>query len=258
MKYASLPMYDLPELRPATERWWSGLAGHFNDLGLEDVPGELSPATQDRYAHWLSEDLLFSQTCGYPLTHRLAGGVKLLGTPCYEAPGCSGALYRSLIITGSEVQAATLADLVPCRVAVNAFDSQSGWNALRPMAAALGGWEAAFSDTLESGGHALSIDLVRRGQADVAAIDCLTHALILQTAPARLAGTRLLEMSGAAPALPYITGGATPDHDVQLMQAGLRQAIADPTLAAARATLRIKDFEITSLSQYHAAMGDGA
>jgi ABC-type phosphate/phosphonate transport system substrate-binding protein len=248
-------MYDLPELRAATDQWWSGLARHFGDLGIDDAPQTLAAAPADRYSHWLSESMLFSQTCGYPLTHRLAGGVKLLGTPCYDAPGCAGPEYRSLIIVALDITAENLSDLASCRVAVNSFDSQSGWNALRPLAAALGGWDEVFSQTIESGSHALSADMVREGRADVAAIDCVTHALWLDVTPGRLAGTRVLEMSPAAPALPYITAATTPDDAVRRMRQGIQNAVADQALAAVRATLRIKGFEITSLAQYAAAMG---
>ncbi len=254
MRHASLPMYDLPGLREATAAWWTGLVRHFIDLGLADVPTDLSAAPQDRYPHWLSDDLLFSQTCGYPLTHRLAGKVKLLGTPCYTAAGCAGVNYRSLIIVGEKSGAQSLADLAPCHVAVNAFDSQSGWNALRPMAEALGGWDTVFDQTIESGAHALSIDMVREGHADVAAIDCVSHALTADTTPARLVGTRVLEMSKSAPALPYITARATPDETVALIQQGLQNAIADPALAATRSALRIADFKVTSISQYSEAI----
>jgi len=254
VRYASLPMYDLPGLREATKEWWTGLARHFIDLGLTDVPANLSAVADERYPHWLSNDLLFSQTCGYPLTHRLAGKVKLLGTPCYAAPGCAGINYRSLIIVSENAVARTLGDLGACRVAVNAFDSQSGWNALRPLAEVLGGWDEVFRETIESGAHAQSIDLVREGRADVAAIDCVTHALMQDTTPQRLAGTRVVEMSGAAPCLPYITALATPDETVVLMQQGLRHAIADPALAATRTTLRIAGFEVTSLRQYREAI----
>ena len=223
-------------------------------MGLTEVPATLSTAPNDRYPHWLSDDLLFSQTCGYPLTHRLAGKVKLLGTPCYAAAGCAGVNYRSLIIVGEKSGAQSLADLAPCRVAVNAFDSQSGWNALRPMVDALGGWDTVFGQTIESGAHALSIDMVREGHADVAAVDCVTHALTADTTPARLTGTRVLEMSKSAPALPYITARATPDETVALMQQGLRNAIADPALATTRSALRIEDFEVTSISRYSTAI----
>ncbi|NIR61538.1 MAG: hypothetical protein GWO02_19625, partial [Gammaproteobacteria bacterium] len=47
---------------------------------------------------WRSTELLLSQTCGYPLTHALAGVVELVATPAYAAQGCRGPEYASLLI----------------------------------------------------------------------------------------------------------------------------------------------------------------
>ena len=38
MTIASLPMYDLPEVRRATDAWWAGLAAGFTRAGVADVP----------------------------------------------------------------------------------------------------------------------------------------------------------------------------------------------------------------------------
>ena len=38
MAVASLPMYDLPELRAATDAWWRGLAQAFRREGIADLP----------------------------------------------------------------------------------------------------------------------------------------------------------------------------------------------------------------------------
>ena len=46
---ASLPMYDLPELRSATDSWWSGVAGAIEGHGFDAAPGMLdasSPSTR--------------------------------------------------------------------------------------------------------------------------------------------------------------------------------------------------------------------
>ena len=88
---ASLPMYDLPEIRWATDALWAALGGR---LGANP---ELERA-EDHTALWREPDLLFSQTCGYPLTHRYRGRLQLVATPQYRAPGCDGANYRSLIM----------------------------------------------------------------------------------------------------------------------------------------------------------------
>src|SRR5262249_3675648 len=42
MAAAALPLYDLPELRSATDAWWGGLARALRSHGVEKVPRQLS------------------------------------------------------------------------------------------------------------------------------------------------------------------------------------------------------------------------
>lgn len=46
----------------------------------------------------LDPQLLFAQTCGYPLMHSLSGKVQLIATPCYDLPGCRGNLHCSWLV----------------------------------------------------------------------------------------------------------------------------------------------------------------
>src|SRR5687767_719018 len=87
----SLPMYDWPEVREATDAWWAGLARH---LGLS---GRLRRDC-DHTAAWNDPGLLFRQTCGYPLTHAYRDRLTLIATPHYAAEGCEGPYYRSSIL----------------------------------------------------------------------------------------------------------------------------------------------------------------
>jgi hypothetical protein len=102
---ATLPMYDLPGLRAATDAWWTGLAGHLRARGVAGVPDALTRDAAPRERLWRSPDLMLSQTCGYPLVHGLDGVVGLIATPRHVAPGCAGALYSSLIVIGADTAA---------------------------------------------------------------------------------------------------------------------------------------------------------
>jgi hypothetical protein len=117
---ASLPMYDLPEIRWATDAWWRGLAKH---IGIE---GSLERGP-DHFRPWRDHDLIFSQTCGYPLTHEFHGRLRLLATPHYAADGCAGPLYCSLILAREPIDPAALRGRV---AAFNSPDSMSGMLAL--------------------------------------------------------------------------------------------------------------------------------
>src|SRR3546814_318459 len=152
---ASLPMYDLPGLEAATDAWWAGLAAAFRAEGLHQVPERLT-REGGHAALWTAPDLLFSQTCGYPLTHALAGRVTLVATPIYDCPGCDGGRYRSEILVRADDAAGQLADLKGRRAAVNAADSQSGCHALRHAAMDLADEGHFFGSVVLTGSHRAS------------------------------------------------------------------------------------------------------
>ncbi|NQV46810.1 MAG: PhnD/SsuA/transferrin family substrate-binding protein [Rhodospirillaceae bacterium] len=253
-QYAYLGMYDFPALHPAQDAWWFGLAKHFAGAGISNIPDALNRSVADPHDIWESPDLFLAQTCGYPLTHRLAGKVRLIGTPCYDVPACDGALYRSLFIVRSEQKPENLASALPARIAVNGLASYSGWWAFSRAVEALGLKGEPFTETVISGGHAKSIDLVREGRADIAAIDCVTHALIEDVEPERLTGLTVLEQSAPAPGLPYITRGDRDETDIRRMVRAIENAMEDPDLADARKALRLAGFCHVPLQEYEEIM----
>ena len=249
MSAASLPMYDLPELRWATDRWWAGLARAFEDAGMADVPATLDRGA-DYAAIWRRPDLLFSQTCGYPLMHELRGRVRLVATPRYSAPGCAGAEYCSVVLVRRDDGAGDIARLRGARCAVNGLDSQSGYSALRTLVAPHAERGRFFGEVTVSGGHCASIELVASGRADVAAVDCVTHGLLSRQRPAAVADVRVLCRTAAAPNLPFITGPAADDDLLGRLRAGLEQAFADCALAEAREALMLAGCEFLPLAAY--------
>ncbi len=239
---ASLPMYDLPELAQATAAWWAGLARWFRRQGLEDVPSRLA-SSNDCHAHWMAPDLLLSQTCGYPLTHEFAGHVRVVATPVYAAEGCAGAEYSSVIVVREDARVAAFPDLRGVTAAINGPTSHSGCNALRRMAAPLQVAGRFFGRTIITGAHFASMAAVAAGKAEIAAIDCVTFALMKRERPEAAAGLRVLCLSEPAPGLPYITAGGAGDDRLSRLRQGLREAAADPELESCRASLLLTGFE---------------
>lgn len=246
---ASLPMYDLPELRATTDAWWRGLAGHLRAAGVPDVPARLQ---RDPAPAATEPDLLLTQICGYPLTHALAGRVQLLGTPCYAAPGCAGAMYSSALVVAARSAAATLADLRGGVCAINARDSHSGCNVLRGMLAPLAGGRPFFARVRETGSHQASLAAVAAGEADICAVDAVTHALLQRHAPRRLAGTRVLAFSPPAPGLPLVAGPGIDGPTRARVRAAIKAAHADPGLEPMRAELLLDGVEFLPLAAYDA------
>jgi ABC-type phosphate/phosphonate transport system substrate-binding protein len=134
---------------------------------------------------------------------------------------------------------------------INGEDSHSGYSALRALVAQLHRRGRFFSAVRISGGHTASLDMVACGEADVAAIDCVTHALLDRYRPDALSGTRVLTRTASAPGLPYVTAAATSPDTLRRLQAGLFRALAEPDLAAARDTLLLVDAEVLPLSAYN-------
>lgn len=245
-------MYELPSLRAATEAWWRGLVHHMAAAGAALLPAGLTRPTGEAefYALWRTPNLRFAQTCGYPLTHGLRGQVRLVATPTYSCPGCDGAAYRSFLLVRADDPAATLRDLRGRVAAVNSRDSQSGYAALRVSVAPLAEGRSFFAKVSETGGHRRSMEAVAAGEADLCAVDCVTHALLAAHHPRLTERLRIIAESPTAPGLPYITSATTSDDELERLRRGLFAALADDSLAATRAALLLSGAEILPLAAY--------
>ena len=260
---AGLPMYDLPEIRGATDAWWAGIARHLRAGGLTGVPDKLTrPATLRDV--WDEPDLLVGQGCGYPFTHAYAGRWQYLATPVYAVPGCDGPAYQSWLIVREGASRRCVEDLSGAAAAANAADSHSGWIALRAALADRGmAPDRALSGLVWTGGHRASVCAVAEGRADVAAVDCVTHALLAAHAPAALAGTRVLAATPSAPGLPLVAGRHVNRATRARVRAALWAALGDPDLRHCRQVLRIGGLRVLPKRAYArirdlAAAGDAA
>ena len=244
---ASLPMYvsNLPQL----DVLWRTLAAHLSAAGADSIPQELTwPA--DHLGHWRENELLLSQSCGFPLMTELAGQVRLVGTFRYNADGCDGIFCRSKFIVRSGDAAATLADLRGRTVAYNSVNSQSGYNSLRAQVAPLSEQARFFGKAVQSGSHRKSVEMVRDGLADIASIDCISLAEFERYSPEVTRGIRVLSQSDLYPGLPLITSAQTSDATLATLRAALANVMHDPALTATREALFIKGFEPVGLSAY--------
>lgn len=249
---ASLPMYDHPAARWATDALWAALAAALRERGVA-APGRLD--RRPAYAEvWTEPALLLSQTCGYPYATRLRGRVRLVATPAYRAPGCEGARYRSLLMVRAEDPARSLADLRGRVAAFNATDSQSGWNALRAAVAPLARGGRFFARAVATGSHGASLAAVARGEADLCAVDGVAWALAARHEAGATARFRCVGATAAAPGLPLVTSGGADDATLAALRDALRSALAEPALAGARDALLIEGFEIPADDAYDAIL----
>jgi len=243
----ALPMYlGAPD---AVQALWEYLRQVLRQRGLNALPDRVV-WPQDLHSHWLSPDLLLSQSCGYPLTHALQDKVQFLGCFHYAAPGCEGMDCRSVLIARTEHADLELENFRDRRVAYNSIDSQSGHNALRAMVAPLARQGRFFSKTLATAGHAISVDAVREGRADLAAIDCVTWALLQTYVPQATQGLHAIGFSAPYPGLPLISAIGTGRAEGAALQSALRALVQDPAMRPSLDALRIVGYETPALSAY--------
>lgn len=253
-------MYDLPWLRPSTDRLWCAISDRLTVAGLTGVPAALD---HDRPLAdiWHDPKLLLAQTCGFPLASALSDIVRVVATPCYDLPGCDGPLYCSFILVAADNPARHIADLRGQRAVINGWDSQSGMNALRavvaPAAATVAKNQRFFRDITVSGAHRRSIAAIVDGTADVAAIDCVTYGLLATHEPDHIARTRILCRSPAVPGLPLVTAAATSDADTAMLFAALDDAMAASDLAETRAALHLCGIARLDIADYQPILALG-
>ena len=246
---ASLPMYDLPEVREWTGNLWTAIAGELRAGGVSGVPDALERPS-GHHAAWRPDGLLFSQSCGYPVATALRGVVRVVATPHYAAPGCEGPRYSSVVVVREASRVAALEDLRGSVCAFNSRDSQSGYNTLRAAIAPIARGGRFFARTVETGAHAASIAAVRDGRADVCAVDCVTWALLARYRPAALAGLEVIRYTEPTPGLPFVTARDCPAATVESIRDALGRAFVRPDLAETREALLIRGLSLLSGDEY--------
>lgn len=237
----AFPMYGVNQAD--NERLWQAVQRLLLERGLT-VSGW---SGEDLLAHWQSGDLLLSQTCGFPLVTQLPE-VQTVGCFHYTAPGCEGIGYRSFLMAREADAGKTLADFRGQRAVCNSVDSQSGYNALRKMVAPLAEQGRFFAQTSLSGSHRQSLNALAEGRADIAAIDCVTWALLQRHEPELVEGLSVVGETPLAPGLPLIT--ARDASTVELLRNALRALVSDPQYRSVCEAMLIGGFSAVSREPY--------
>jgi ABC-type phosphate/phosphonate transport system substrate-binding protein len=236
MIVASLPMYDWPEFRQHTDEFWCRVARHAGLSGILDRTTKFDAA-------WSNPNMVFSQTCGYPFTHKYNGLLHYIATPHYDCDGCEGAQYSSVIFARDEKP---FEEFFAATGVINTPDSMSGMLALKlAVAPHLRGGEF-FKRTRLSGGHRNSLRDVRNGFADICAIDTVCVALAKKYCPHELDGLVEITRTPMVPALPFVTRAG----DVLQLQTALQKTFADADLQEVRDALLLGGCSILSPNSY--------
>ncbi len=247
---ASLPMYNFPGMRQVNAAFWLALSTLLRRRGLAGVPDALSYDSAP-VPERLGAEVLFTQTCGWPLQTLYQGQYRLLARPCYNAAGCVGSTHSAFIMVRQDSAAHTVANLRGSRFALNTLHSNSGMNLPRRLFADLAQGRPFFGQVIETGGHGASLRLLQAGGADCASIDCLTIAFAQDYQPELVAGLRILAQTPPSPTIPFVTSIATDPEIRALLQGCLFEMSADPAFRPVLDGLRMARIEPAQEEDYN-------
>jgi ABC-type phosphate/phosphonate transport system substrate-binding protein len=249
MLTASLPMYNLPEMRSRNAAFWDALADELRREGRTNLPTELTFARHP-VPERIEDEVLFSQTCGYPLQTIYRGQYRLLGVPSYDAPGCRPAKHCAFILVRKDSPYEKPQDLKGTTFALNSRHSNSGMNLPRLLFARLAGGKPFFKSVVETGTHPNSIARVTSGELDAASIDCMTYAFFKDHRPEVVAALRVLGETPESPAIPFVTSIATAADEAARLQAALFRLAADPVRRPVLEGLRLRTITMPDPAAY--------
>ena len=198
MPIACLPWYALPETEAAQDALWGVIGRHMRRAGI-DAPEALARDVAVP-AVFCDPDLLLAQCCGYDIVYGFAASLYAcsprLVTPRQVATRAATGVTSSFATTTKREASPT--SVTGC-VRSTASTRTPGANALRTLVAPFAAHGRFFAGVKVTGAHLESLALLKSGEADVMAMDCVLHALLARYRPAALAGTRILAATATGP-----------------------------------------------------------
>jgi ABC-type phosphate/phosphonate transport system substrate-binding protein len=244
---ASLGMYDGDFMSDANRRLWGAIGGYLRRAGVE-APEALDPSEPREI--WTNPGLIFGQTCGYPYITALRGRVSLIATPIYDFDGCDGPRHCSFVVASDKSRNRSLASFAGARAAINARDSNTGMNLFRGLLAPIARGRRMFDEVLVTGSHAASLAAVGGGEADIAAIDCVSYGFLRRGRPELFDGVAVIARTQATPGLPFVINAELGRSLVTALRVALFAALSDPALTEERQALGLKGAAILTDADY--------
>lgn len=187
--------------------------------------------------------------CGLPYTRLRDRGLALepLAAPVSALDPDAGARYRSVLLARPGLAGTPLDALRGARLAINGYDSMSGW----VLAVGSGLPLECFDEVVVTGAHRASLDRLLAEEADAAPIDSMLLAGE-RALDDRLAALPELAAYGPSPAPPVVLVGGDADLAVALRTAlaGLHEDEAGREALALGQMLRLDavsdaDYDVT-------------
>lgn len=236
MTIASLAMYPFTHLRSSYQSLWDDVRLRLS-FDAPELNWDVEPDAACR-----RDDLLLGQTCGWPLVKELSTSVHVVGTFDCDVDGAVDGTYRSVLVSNLGDPLKEILRRSDLRVAANSRDSLSGWISLLSAASAEG---VRLLDAVEwTGSHAASIDAVRDGRCQLAAIDAVSLAHLGG------GGVSIVGHGPRIPCLPLVSSRSMSHAKVSELRAALASSVEDGAMAETCRKLKIRGFLERELADY--------
>ena len=246
---ASLPMYNLPEMRPANRAFWDAVRTELQRQGVDDLPPDLDFERRPVPLE-IEGNTLFTQVCGYPLQTIYRGQTTLLAVPVYAVEHCEGPTHAGVFLVHREATFKALPDLRGCRFVYNSRHSNSGMNLPCRSIADIAGGKPFFGSVAETHSQPGNIERVARGEADATCVDCVTYAFFCRHRPVLGNLTRVVAVTPRSPSIPFVTTSAATDDLTDRLRTALFNIGRSDEWSDVRAGLMLRDIVPVDASSY--------
>ncbi len=180
------PWYDVGTAKPGWNALWDSLRPNLDELGFGPLDRRLD--RRPGQSQWADPALLLSQCCGLDVVGRTSN-LQPIAAPVFRDLECESGDYYSLVIARDEPPTHAV-------VAVNDPHSRSGHTSLIYW---LADTHRRAKRVIFTGSHARSIEMVRAGRADIAAIDAISWRALESL------DVEIIDRTRSGPAPPFIT-----------------------------------------------------
>jgi ABC-type phosphate/phosphonate transport system substrate-binding protein len=246
---ASLPMYALPEMDAANSAFLGALRQRLHAKGI-DTAGSGLNGKHGALPARVGPEILFTQVCGYPLFKYHRDRYRMLATPHYGMPGCTGPSHRAFFMVRADDHAEHLEDLRRRVFGCNSLSSNSGMNLPRLSLARIAGGKPFFSSVVMTGAHVASLERLDEGSIDTCSIDNVTWGFFKKFRPVAAERYRILSETLPSPSLPFVTSVNTAESDAVALAEALYEVVSDPQVAHTRGALELSDLSVPSVAAY--------
>jgi phosphonate transport system substrate-binding protein len=206
-------------LRPFYERATAAMGEALGRPAVLEEGGDFARVTRG--------ELHAAFICGLPyvgLRDRHGEDVEALVAPVMAGERYAGRpVYFSDVLVRADEEPAPLEALGGRRLAVNEADSHSGYGVVLATLADRGVPEEGFAEVVETGSHAASVQALREGRVDAAAVDSHLLAAFVADDPALLGELARADVLGPSPSQPLVACPALDPAERLTVQEALRE-----------------------------------